>query len=156
VVPGGATGSGTGDGGPAGLLIPFLLLVVVLLAVFVMWQRRPRPLERPETVYRNLVKLASRLGYKPQPTQTVYEYTGMLSDLVPSARDPLGEVAVATVEVTYGKRQLATARLVSLSAAERVVRQALLRLAFRLPRLRGRKPPSGGGRGGAGGIAPGG
>jgi transglutaminase-like putative cysteine protease len=156
VVPGGATGSGTGDSGPAGLLIPFLLLVVVLLAVFVMWQRRPRPLERPETVYRNLVKLASRLGYKPQPTQTVYEYTGMLSDLVPSARDPLGEVAVATVEVTYGKRQLANARLVSLSAAERAVRQALLRLAFRLPRLRGRKPRSDRGRGGAGRISRGG
>ena len=79
----------------------------------------------------------AELGYKPQPTQTVYEYTGMLADVVPQARDLLGVVAMATVEVTYGRRQLSSERLVFLATAHRMVRQALLRLAFRLPRLRG-------------------
>ncbi len=112
--------------------------------LFVLWSRRPRRLERPDTVYQNVVKLASRLGYKPKPTQTVYEYTGMLSEIVPKARDSLGVVATAAVEVTYGRRQLGTERLVSLSAAARAIRQSLLRLAFRMPRLRGRKQRPGG------------
>jgi hypothetical protein len=125
-------------------LISFILVVVVALAIFVLWRRRPRRLEGPDTVYRDVVKLASRLGYRPQAAQTVYEYTGMLAEVVPRARDSLGVVATAAVEVTYGKHQLGTDRLVSLSAAYRLVRQALLLLAFRLPRLRGRKPRSGG------------
>ena len=57
-------------------------------------------------MYRGMVRLASRLGYRPRPTQTVYEYTGMLADVVPGARDSLGVVATATVEVAYGRRRL--------------------------------------------------
>jgi hypothetical protein len=102
-----------------------MLLPVVIgtpafgLALILVWRRRKRRLQGPNTVYRGVVKLASRLGYKPLPTQTVYEYTGMLADLVPRARDPLGIVAMAEVEVTYGRRHLATDRLVSLAAAQR-------------------------------------
>jgi hypothetical protein len=114
------------------------------LALCLLWLRRPRRLERPDTVYQNLVKLASRLGHKPKPTQTVYEYTGMLAEIVPRARDSLGVVATAAVEVTYGRRQLGTERLVSLSSAAHAVRQSLLRLAFRLPKLRRRKHGPGG------------
>jgi hypothetical protein len=138
------TGPSGGDGGLAGLLIPGSLGGVGGLGLLLLWMRRSRPLERPDAVYRNVVGLASRLGYRPRPTQTVYEYTGMLAEVVPKARDPLGVVATAAVEATYGRRQLGTARLVSLSAAHRRVRQALLRLAFRWPRHRGSKPPSGG------------
>lgn len=116
---------------------------VIALALFVFW-RRPRRLEAPETVYRNLVRLASRMGYKPAPTQTVYEYTGMLAEILPVARDSLGVVATATVEVTYGKRQLGSERLVSLAAAQRMVRRALLRMMLRLPGLRGRGKGSSG------------
>ena len=134
----------SGDGGLAGLLLPSTLGGVGAVGLLLLWMRRSRPLERPDVVYRNVVKLASRVGYRPRPTQTVYEYTGMLAEVVPRARDPLGVVATATVEATYGRRQLGTARLVSLSAAHRVIRQALLRLAFRWPRRRGPKPPSGG------------
>ena len=76
-----------------------------------MLRRRPGRLERPDSVYQSVVRLASRLGYRPQPTQTVYEYTGMLADVVPQAREPLDVVATAAVEVTYGKRQLGTDRL---------------------------------------------
>ncbi len=125
----------TNDGGPAGLLVPGTIGLTMILAVFLLWNRRPRRLEEPATVYGNVVKLASRLGYKPQPTQTVYEYTGMLAEVVPKARDSLGVVAMATVEVSYGRRQLGSERLVTLAAAQRLVRQALLRLVLRIPRL---------------------
>jgi hypothetical protein len=144
----GAGGQGTvpssGDGGLAGLLIPGSLGGVVAVGLLLLWMRRARPLERPDAAYRSVVKLASRLGYRPRPTQTVYEYTGMLAEVVPKARDPLGVVATAAVEATYGRRQLGTARLVSLSAAHRRVRQALLRLAFKWPRRRGPNSRSGG------------
>jgi hypothetical protein len=121
--------------------VPGVLAAVFALALFTIWRRRPRRLEGPDTVYRNVVRLASRLGYKPRPTQTVYEYTGMLADVVPRARESLGIVANATVDVTYGRQTLSSERLVFLATAQRIVRQALLRLAFRRPqfRRRGRK-----------------
>jgi len=131
----------TDNGGPGKFLIPIVIGTPAFgLALILIWRRRKRRLQGPNTVYHGVVKLASRLGYKPLPTQTVYEYTGMLADLVPRARDPLGIVAMAEVEVTYGRRDLATDRLISLAAAQRRVRQALLRLVFRIPG-RGPKPP---------------
>jgi hypothetical protein len=141
---GGGSSSSGGSSLPGGLLIPSAVGGFGALALILLWFRRPTRLERPDIVYRNVVKMASRLGYRPRPTQTVYEYTGMLAEIVPRARDPLGVVATAAVEATYGRRQLGTARLISLSAAHRLVRQALLRLAFRWPRRRGPKPQSGG------------
>ncbi len=132
------SGAGTSSGNLTTLLIPAILIAVLALALFVLWRRRPRRLDGPDTVYRSVVRLASQLGYKPQPTQTVYEYTGMLADVVPKARDSLGVVAMATVEVTYGRRQLGSERLLSLAAAQRLIRGALLKLVFRIPRLRGR------------------
>jgi hypothetical protein len=132
-------GQSTGDGNPPIILVPAILLLIIALALFVLWRRRSRRLEDPETVYRSVVKLASRLGYRPQPTQTVYEYTGMLADIVPQARDSLGVVATAAVEVTYGKRQVGGERLVFLATAQQVIRQALLGLALRMPRLRLRR-----------------
>jgi hypothetical protein len=62
----------------------------------------------------------------------------MLADVVPRARESLGVVATASVEVTYGKRQLSAERLEFLALAHRLVRQALLGLALRLPNLRHR------------------
>jgi hypothetical protein len=121
------------------LILPGLITVVILLALFAVWRRRPRRLDSPDTVYRSIVRVASRLGYKPSPTQTVYEYTGMLAAVVPRAREPLNIVATAQVEVIYGRRNLPTDRLMSLAAAQRRVRQALLRLVFRIP---GRGPQS--------------
>jgi LPXTG-motif cell wall-anchored protein len=146
VKPGGATTTSTGsDNSGAAALIGALLVAVLLLALFVVWRRRPRRLEGPDTVYRGIVRLASRLGYRPEPTQTVYEYTGMLAERVPRARDPLGVVATATVEVTYGRRTLAADRMQALAVAQTRVRRALLRLAFRLPRHRKKGRRTGGG-----------
>ena len=121
------------------ILVPAILLLAVALGLFVLWRRRSLRLEDPDSVYRDVVKLASRFGYRPRPTQTVYEYTSMLADVVPRARESLGVVATASVEVTYGKRQLSTERLEFLALAHRLVRQALLGLALRLPRLRHRE-----------------
>jgi len=136
-------GRPVGPGGPFGLLLPAVLSMVALGAVVLIWSRRPRRPQAPDSVYRGIVRLASRLGFRPQPTQTVYEYTGMLADIVPGARDPLGVVAVAEVEVVYGKRQLSEERLSTLQAAEGRVRGALLRLIFKLP---GRRPAAAGQR----------
>lgn len=142
---GGITPPKTGDSGPlGGLLIPGVIVLVLAVAAFVLLRRRPGRLEKPDTAYQSVVRLASRLGYRPQPTQTVYEYTGMLADVVPRAREPLNVVATAAVEVNYGRRQLGTDRLVSLTSAYHLVRRALLRLALRWPRLRRRKPRPGG------------
>jgi transglutaminase-like putative cysteine protease len=140
---GGSTPSGQTGGGPTGLLLPAVIGLVALLGLLVMLRRRPHRLESPDGVYRGIVRAASRLGYKPLPTQTVYEYTGMLADVVPRARDPLGEVATAQVEVAYGRKNLPAARLISLAAAQRVVYRALLRLVFRIPGRGPRRPRKG-------------
>jgi transglutaminase-like putative cysteine protease len=140
---GGATGTpSAGDGGGLSLLIPIGGAgLVALLAVAILFMRRPRRPETPEIVYRGIVRLASRLGYKPLPTQTVYEYTGMLARIVPGARAPLEVVANAQVEVVYGRRQLPAERLAGLAGAQRVVRQSLLRMVFSVPRFgRDRRP----------------
>ena len=151
---GGPAAGQTSNGGPWDMLPGALIVVVAFIGLMVLWRRRPRRLEAPDTVYRGIVRVASRLGYKPLPTQTVYEYTGMLAELVPRVRQPLSEVATAQVEVVYGRRRLPTERLISLAAAQRVVQQALLRLVFRLPGHRPKRPrtaghgrpPEGGGR----------
>lgn len=132
-------GQTVNDGNPPIILVPAILVLIIMLSLFVLWRRRSRRLEDPVTVYRGVVKLASRLGYRPRPTQTVYEYTGMLAEVVPQARDSLGVVAAATVEVTYGKRQISGERLVFLATAHQAIRQALLRMAIRMPRLRLRR-----------------
>ena len=143
---GGGNTTPSGDsGGVATVLVPGVLGGGLLLAVFVAWRRRPRGLDEPDAVYRSVVRLASRLGYRPRPTQTVYEYTGMLAEVVPNARDSLGVVAMATVEVTYGRRRLGSERLNTLAAAQRAVRGALLRLTLRIPGLRGRGRTGGSG-----------
>ena len=132
------TGGTSGDSTGAALLVTTGASGALLLAFLVLRRRRPRRLEGPDSVYRGIVRLASRLGYRPEPTQTVYEYTGMLAERVPRARDSLSVVATATVEVTYGRRKLAADRLQAISVARTRIRRALLRLAFRLPH-RGKK-----------------
>ena len=138
---GGAASDGGGFGGPLAPLLPLIPPMGLLALVLLFWSRRPRRPQAPDSVYRGIVRLASRLGLKPHPNQTVYEYTGMLADIVPGARDPLGVVATAEVEVTYGRRSLSEDRLVTLQAAENRVRAALLRLLVRLP---GRGPRTAG------------
>jgi hypothetical protein len=82
-------------------------------------------------VYRTIARLASRLGYPPRPTQTVYEYLGGLGEALPVARPELQLVARAKVEATYGRRRLPVDRLRALGEAQRRLRLVLLRLGLR-------------------------
>jgi transglutaminase-like putative cysteine protease len=142
---GGSTQTGDARGGSAnvGLLVAFavLLLVVLGAVVFLVWQRGPRGELTAESVWRSVSRLAGRFGFGPRPTQTVYEYAGALGDVLPTARPELQTVARAKVEVAYGRRELGTDRLLGLREAQRRLRVALLRLAFRRrrPRLRFRR-----------------
>jgi hypothetical protein len=146
--PGDQGGGPTTPGNaPVMLFIPVLLLLIAALAMFVWWRRRPRRFDEPDAVYRNIVRLASRIGYKPAPTQTVYEYTAMLATVVPKARDSLGVVATAKVEVIYGRRILGAERLDILASAQRAIRQALFRVVLRLPKIGGNSRSNAAGRG---------
>ena len=94
--------------------------------------------------YRHVVGIASRLGYGPRPSQTIYEYADSLGRLVPVARVDLMTVADARVETAYGRHKLGSDRLAAVAHAARRLRVSLLRLFFRRgPRGRTRlvRPP---------------
>jgi hypothetical protein len=131
--PGGVRGSAN-----VGLLAALAvgLLLAFIAIIFVVWQRGPRGELTAESVWRSVGRLAGRFGFGPRPTQTVYEYAGALGDVLPSARPELQTVARAKVEVAYGHRELGTDRMHALREAQRRLRVALLRLAFRRRRPR--------------------
>ncbi len=132
--PAGPTGGGPVAGRPGigPIIVVIIPAVVALFVVLVLWLRRRlgRPVQA-EIVYRTVAGMAGRLGHPRRPTQTVYEYLGSLSDAVPTARPELQLVAHSTVETAYGRRRLSPDRLAALGEAQRRLRVALLRLAFR-------------------------
>ena len=132
--------STTGKGPSAGLLgaVAVLLAIILTALAFVVWRRGPRGQTTPDRAYGTVTRIASRLGYGPRPTQTVYEYAGALGEALPEARPALETVAHAKVESTYGRGVLGADRLVALREAERRLRVSLLRLIFRRGRRRGR------------------
>jgi hypothetical protein len=87
-------------------------------------------------VYASIGRLAGRFGFGPRPTQTAYEYTSALGDILPRVRPELHTVATAKVEAAYGRRAFGEDRLRTLREAERRLRVGLLRLAFRRRRRR--------------------
>jgi transglutaminase-like putative cysteine protease len=125
-----------------GLLIAVavLLAAVVVAAATVAWRRGPRGPVSAEEAYRSISRIASRLGFAPRPTQTVYEYAGALADELPMARPDLETVARAKVEVAYGGRSLGDDRLIGLRDAYRRLRVHLFRLMLRRRRRRSRGP----------------
>ena len=80
-----------------------LLLVIVGGLAFVAWQRGPRGGTTADDAYGTVTRLASRFGFGPRPTQTVYEYAGTLGEVLPTARPELETVARAKVETAYGQ-----------------------------------------------------
>jgi transglutaminase-like putative cysteine protease len=136
-------GSGTiqSSGGSTGgfVLIGLLLFAIMAALVVVAWQRGPRTAQEPDRVYGGIVGLARRFGFGPRPNQTVYEYAGGLGDILPSARPDLHTVAVAKVEVAYGRRTLGPERLDALHRAQRHLRVVLLGLIFRRSERRARR-----------------
>ena len=83
--------------------------------------------------------MASRFGFGPRPNQTVYEFAGALGEVLPESRPELETVARAKVEVVYGGRSLGPDRMAGLREAQRRLRTALLRLAFRRKERRRRR-----------------
>lgn len=137
------SGAGIGpiDRGSIGPLIAVTLLLLLMVGglAFVAWQRGPRGATSADGAYGTVLRIASRLGFGPRPSQTVYEYAGTLGDLLPIARPELETVAQAKVEAVYGRRVLGEERLVSLRVAQRQLRVTLLRLAFRRKDRRSRR-----------------
>jgi transglutaminase-like putative cysteine protease/glycerol uptake facilitator-like aquaporin len=134
-------GSAGGPGPAAGgfVLIGLLLLGIMGALVFVAWQRGPRTPQEPDRVYGGVVGLARRFGFGPRANQTVYEYAGGLSDILPAARADLHTVALAKVEVAYGHRTLEPDRITALRQAQRHLRLVLLGLIFRRSERRARR-----------------
>jgi transglutaminase-like putative cysteine protease len=139
--PGGSV-AGRRSVGSAGLLIAVALLLAIVVGAIatLAWRRGPRGPVSPEEAYRSVSRIASRLGFAPRPTQTVYEYAGALADELPAVRPELETVARAKVEVAYGGRTLGDDRLTGLLDAYRRLRVQLLRLVLRRRRRRGRTP----------------
>jgi transglutaminase-like putative cysteine protease len=128
----GSSGSFRPPGGALGPLVAMgvLLLGIVGLLAFVTWRRGPRGATSPDGAYGSVTRIASRFGFGPRPTQTVYEFTGALGDVLPTVRPELETVARAKVESVYAREILGEERIAGLRAAQRRLRVSLLRLAF--------------------------
>jgi transglutaminase-like putative cysteine protease len=131
------------SGGPTSLgplvAVLALLLLVVGAVAFLTWQRGPRGGTTADDAYGTVTRIASRFGFGPRPNQTVYEYAGVLGDVLPTVRPELETVATAKVESVYAREILGDERLTSLKAAQRRLRVSLLRLAFRRRERRRRR-----------------
>ncbi len=136
--PGGSVAQASRNQGPAGLFIAIAVLLTVVVGALaaVAWRRGPRGPISADDAYGSISRLATRLGFGPRPTQTVYEYAGALSDELPMLRPELETVARAKVEVAYGGLSLPDDRMSALRQAHRRLRVQLLRL---IPRRRRRR-----------------
>ena len=130
--PSGSVGpsSNRGSLGPM-IAVAVLLLLIVGGIAFAVWQRGPRGETSADRAYGTVARLAARFGFAPRPTETVYEFSGALGEVLPAAKPELETVARAKVETAYGRQVLGEDRLASLRAAQRRLRLVLLRLAFR-------------------------
>ncbi len=128
-----ASGGSSGGSRPIGTLIAIAILLATVVGglAFVAWQRGPRSGTTADHAYRTVTGLAARFGFGPRPSQTVYEYSGTLGEVLPIMRPELETVAQAKVETAYGQGLLSDERLQALRQAERRLRLNLLRLAFR-------------------------
>jgi len=120
--------------------VALLLAMIVGALAFVVWRRGPRGEVTPDRAYASLTRLAARFGYAPRANQTVYEYAGALSEVLPQSRPEIQTVAQAKVEVAYGRRMLGDERVAALREATRRLRVGLLRLVFRRRPRRGIRP----------------
>ena len=109
-------------------------------SAFVAWQRGPRRGTTADHAYRTVTRLASRFGFGPRPTQTVYEYAGRPRGGAARSRDPSSRPwrGPRSRPPTAG-RILGADRLQALREAERRLRVSLLRLAFRRRERRRRR-----------------
>ena len=149
---GGAAGSASrpADATVAVLLGALLVLALGALAVVAWWRgvrvavgpvvigRGSWETVSPDVAWTAMAASASRFGFAPRPTETVYEYAASLAELVPVARPDIVTIADAKVETTYARAVLAPEREHAVAAAGRRLRVALLRLLFSRRRWRRR------------------
>jgi transglutaminase-like putative cysteine protease len=135
----GTTGGRGGLGGGTLIVVGGLLALIMGGLAFIAWQRGPRSPSEPDAVWRSVVGLARRLGFAPRPSQTVFEFTNSLGEVLPNARPDLHTVARAKVEVAYGRGALGEDRMRLLRDAQRRLRVALLALVFRRKERRERR-----------------
>jgi transglutaminase-like putative cysteine protease len=121
------------------IVLTVILGLIVLAFAVLAWARGPRGEVSPEAAWQTLSRTASRLGFAPRPTQTVYEYAASLGELVPVAEADLQTVADAKVETAYARVRLGGARLDAVRDATRRLRISLLRLVLRRPRRHRRR-----------------
>lgn len=127
---------GSATGGPGGPGVAPFVAVGLLLAAAVGWlafsayRRGPREVT-PDSAWRSVTGTARRLGFGPRPTQTVFEYSAALGEVLPAVRPELETVARAKVETAYGRAQLGADRLRAVRSATGRLRVGLLRLALR-------------------------
>jgi transglutaminase-like putative cysteine protease len=140
--PGGPSGSPTSPpqsgGGLAYVVVALLLGVIVAGAAFAAYRRGPRGASTPDAMFGSISGIAARFGWARRPTETVYEYTGSLAEVLPGVRPELESVALAKVEVAYAQRILGGERLRELRTAQGRIRVALLGLIFSRKRPRRR------------------
>jgi transglutaminase-like putative cysteine protease len=141
-LPAGQQATPSGTAGPGDRTLFIVLTAMLALVVFAIavaaWARGPRGEVSPDSAWQTLSRTASRLGFGPRPTQTVYEYAAALGKLVPVAEEDLHTVAEAKVETAYAGVHLGGARLDAVRDATRRLRISMLRLALRRPRRRRR------------------
>jgi transglutaminase-like putative cysteine protease len=138
-LPGQTTPPSGGNNPGLFIAIALVLLVAVGGLAFIAWQRGPRGELTADGVWRSVGRTASRFGFGPRPTQTVYEYAGTLGDVLPDSRPQLQTVARAKVEVAYGQRAIGADGVRALRDAQRRLRLGLLRLAMRRKERRARR-----------------
>ncbi len=128
----------SGGGLPGGpfAAIAILLVAVILALVAFTYRRTARMPLQPEATYYSIANAAARLGFRPRPSQTPYEYAAALGDALPMVRPDIQTVAHARVETVYGRRELDEGELRRLREAIRRVRLALPRLLLRRLRRR--------------------
>lgn len=121
------------------LAVTGLLLAAVLLVLLATFRRRRQGgAATPDAEYDRMTRLAARLGYANNPSQTVYEYAGALGEVLPGIKTELFVVAHAKVESTYARRVPSGATVEALRNAYRKVRLGLFRLVLRRgPRRQG-------------------
>jgi transglutaminase-like putative cysteine protease len=119
--------------------VGLLLLIVVIAAGIIAYRRGPRGATTADAAYGMVTRIASRLGFGPRPNQTVYEYAGVLGEVLPDVRPELQTVAQAKVESVYARQVLSSDRIQRLRDAQRRLRVSLLRLAFRRQERRTRR-----------------
>ena len=126
---GGRGASGTGAG--PFIAIAVILVIGILALAYAAIRRAPNKPMHPDTAWGSLARLAARLGLGPRPSQTVYEYAGVLGDEVPAVRVEVTTLARAKVEVAYGKRDLGVDRMRRIAEAYHRLQLALIGLILR-------------------------